>query len=115
MDLQPTLHREKKYFTSRFIQNYVSGLLKKVDCLFPSECRKTKLFLKLPLEKQKLNNQLQIEAGFKKDILAPLSIKKKSSVGNKTYQILRNLGVDKIKMIKEMPLEMRISIWVKNR
>ena len=55
-----------------------------------------------------------IDAGFEKSFLAPLSIKKIPSVGTKTYQTLRNLGVDKVKVIQEMPLEMMISVLGKN-
>jgi DNA polymerase-4 len=53
----------------------------------------------------KPNNHLQIPAGTEKDFLAPLSIKKIPMVGDKTYEILRNLGIEKIKTLQEMPVE----------
>src|SRR5690606_29367057 len=42
--------------------------------------------------------------------MAPLSIKKIPSVGDKTYQILRNLGIDKVSVVQQMPIEMMSSV-----
>jgi DNA polymerase-4 len=69
-----------------------------------------KIVSKVATGEAKPNNQLLINVGFEKDFLAPLSIRKIPSVGHKTYQTLRNLGVDKVKVIQEMPLEMMISV-----
>ncbi|WP_107037621.1 DNA polymerase IV [Brumimicrobium mesophilum] len=73
-----------------------------------------KIVSKVATGEAKPNNQLLINAGFEKDFLAPLSIKKIPSVGSKTYTILRNLGVDKVRVVQEMPLEMMISVLGKN-
>ncbi|WP_397445959.1 DNA polymerase IV [Polaribacter sp. R77954] len=75
---------------------------------------KNKIVSKVATGEAKPNNQLYINNGFEKEFLAPLSIKKIPSVGKKTYQILRNLGVDKVKVIQEMPLEMLLSVLGKN-
>lgn len=65
-----------------------------------------KIVSKVATGEAKPNNQLQIDSGFEKDFLAPLSIRKIPSVGEKTYQVLRGLGgVDKISVIQQMPLE----------
>ncbi|MDG4716539.1 DNA polymerase IV [Winogradskyella marincola] len=68
-----------------------------------------KIVSKVATGEAKPNNQLKIDNGFEKDFLAPLSIRKIPSVGTKTYQILRNLGVDTVKVVQEMPLEMMVS------
>ncbi|WP_426429946.1 DNA polymerase Y family protein [Winogradskyella sp. HB-48] len=68
-----------------------------------------KIVSKVATGEAKPNNQLKIDNGFEKDFLAPLSIIKIPSVGTKTYQILRNLGVDTVKVVQEMPLEMMVS------
>src|SRR5690606_6075342 len=47
--------------------------------------------------------------GFEKEFLAPLSIQKIPSVGPKTYQTLRNIGITKIQLVQEMPMEMMVS------
>ena len=68
-----------------------------------------KIVSKVATGEAKPNNQLRIDSGFEKPFLAPLSIRKIPSVGNKTYQILRNLGVDKIQVVQDMPVEMLVS------
>ncbi|WP_431107720.1 DNA polymerase Y family protein [Winogradskyella poriferorum] len=68
-----------------------------------------KIVSKVATGEAKPNNQLKIDNGFEKDFLAPLSIRKIPSVGAKTYQVLRNLGVDTVKVVQEMPLEMMVS------
>lgn len=73
-----------------------------------------KIVSKVATGEAKPNNQLQIDSGFEKDFLAPLSIRKIPSVGEKTYQVLRGLGVDKISVIQQMPIEMMISALGKN-
>lgn len=75
---------------------------------------KNKIVSKVATGEAKPNNQLHINNGFEKEFLAPLSIKKIPSVGKKTYQTLRNLGVDKVGVIQEMPLEMLLSVLGKN-
>lgn len=62
----------------------------------------------------KPNNQLQIDYGFEKGFLAPLSVKKIPMVGAKTYQTLCNLGVKKIHTVQQMPAEMMQSVLGKN-
>ena len=54
----------------------------------------------------KPNNQKNIEKGTEKEFLAPLSIKKIPMVGDKTYQLLRDMGVMWIRTLQEMPQEL---------
>lgn len=68
-----------------------------------------KIVSKVATGEAKPNNQLKIDSGFEKSFLAPLSIRKIPSVGEKTYQVLRNLGVDKVKVVQQMPVEMMTS------
>ncbi|MBQ0767746.1 MAG: DNA polymerase IV, partial [Bizionia sp.] len=68
-----------------------------------------KIVSKVATGEAKPNNQLKIDSGFEKSFLAPLSIRKIPSVGEKTYQTLRNLGVDKVAVVQQMPVEMMIS------
>ena len=53
----------------------------------------------------KPNNQQQIPFGTEKEYLAPLSIKKIPMVGDKTYQLLRGMGIEKVRTIQEMPIQ----------
>ncbi len=65
--------------------------------------------------------QKEVLFGDEKNFLAPLSIKKIPGIGNKTYPILRNMGVEKIATIQSMPVQLMqrvlgdngISIWKK--
>jgi DNA polymerase-4 len=68
-----------------------------------------KIVSKVATGEAKPNNQLKIDLGFEKSFLAPLSIRKIPSVGKKTYDILRNLGVDKVHVVQQMPVEMMMS------
>lgn len=52
----------------------------------------------------KPNGQKEILFGTEKEFLAPLSIKKIPMVGDKTYQLLRGMGVMWIRTLQEMPM-----------
>lgn len=53
----------------------------------------------------KPNGQKEILRGDEKTFLAPLSVRKIPQVGEKTYQLLRSMGVEKIHTLQEMPGE----------
>ncbi|HQQ93683.1 MAG TPA: DNA polymerase IV [Bacteroidia bacterium] len=53
----------------------------------------------------KPNGQMEIEFGAEKHFLAPLSIKKIPMVGDKTYQLLRGMGIEKVKTLQDMPVK----------
>lgn len=62
----------------------------------------------------KPNNQLNINKGYEREFLGPLSIRKIPMVGDKTYQTFRNLGIQKIRTVQEMPVELMESVFGKN-
>ncbi|MGB5942417.1 MAG: DNA polymerase IV [Leeuwenhoekiella sp.] len=62
----------------------------------------------------KPNNQLKIDDGYEKTFLAPLSVRKIPMVGEKTFQTFCHLGVKKVSLIQQMPVEMMISVFGKN-
>ncbi len=65
-----------------------------------------KTVAKIGTGQAKPNGQLQIEYGREKEFLAPLSVRKIPMVGEKTYQILRSMGIEKIETIQQMPSEL---------
>lgn len=69
-----------------------------------------KIVSKVATGQAKPNNQLKIDRGFEKDFLAPLSIKKIPMVGDKTYQTLRNLGIQRIRTLQQMPPDVMQSV-----
>ncbi|AYN67552.1 DNA polymerase IV [Euzebyella marina] len=73
-----------------------------------------KITSKVATNEAKPNNQMKIEFGLEKSFLAPLSVHKIPSIGEKTFQSLKNMGVFKVKTIQDMPEEMMISAFGKN-
>ena len=61
----------------------------------------------------KPNNQLRIASGEEKTFLAPLSVRKIPMVGEKMYQSLRNLGVQTIGTVQEMPVDLLQQVFGK--
>lgn len=69
----------------------------------------------------KPNNHQNIPAGSEKSYLAPLSIRKIPMVGDKTYQLLRGMGIEKVATVQQMPVKVMqqvlgengISLWKK--
>jgi DNA polymerase-4 len=62
----------------------------------------------------KPNGQKHIESGTEKNFLAPLSIKKIPMVGDKTYMILRNMGIQWVKTVQGMPAELMEQVLGQN-
>lgn len=54
----------------------------------------------------KPNGQLKVDEGTEKGFLAPLSISKIPMVGDKTYRLLRSMGVEHIRTLQEMPVQL---------
>ena len=62
----------------------------------------------------KPNGQKQIEFGTEKSFLAPLPVKKIPMVGEKTYQLLRSMGVQHIYTLQQMPVELMEKVLGEN-
>ncbi len=62
----------------------------------------------------KPNNLKTIPDGEEKGFLAPLSVKKIPMVGDQTYHLLRSMGVEKVKTVQEMPMELMERVLGKN-
>ena len=109
----------------------LSGMDKFFGCMkYASELRKSiinntglpisfglssnKTVSKVATGQAKPNNELEVEYGREKVFLAPLSIQKIPMVGEKTYQVLRNMGVKTIQTIQKMPVELMESLLGKN-
>ena len=62
----------------------------------------------------KPNNEIKVDPGYEKTFLAPLSIKKIPSVGQKTFIQFCNLGVRTVDLVQQMPVEMMTAVFGKN-
>ena len=65
---------------------------------------------KVSTNEAKPNGHLQILAGDEKNFLSPLSLMKIPSVGDKTFAILREMGLEKVRTVQEMPKELMQSL-----
>ncbi len=61
---------------------------------------------KIATGEAKPNGQRKIDNGNEKNFLAPLSVKKIPMIGEKTFQLLRSMGVEKVHTLQKMPVEM---------
>jgi DNA polymerase-4 len=73
-----------------------------------------KLVSKVATGTAKPDNERKIEYGTEKSFLAPMLVRKIPMVGDKTNQILYNLGIKHVKTIQEMPVEMMSKVLGKN-
>jgi DNA polymerase-4 len=62
----------------------------------------------------KPDNQIRIKEGEEKPFLAPLSVKKIPMVGDKTFKTLCDLGLKRIQLVQEMPIEIMEKVLGKN-
>ena len=69
---------------------------------------------KVATEEAKPNNQRHVNQGDERAFLSPLSVRKIPMVGEKTYQTLRNLGIQHIRTLQEMPVDMLYSVFGKH-
>ena len=69
---------------------------------------------KIATGEAKPNNEISIISGTEKPFLAPLSVKKIPMVGKVTYKSLCDLGIKRIKMVQEMPVDLMHKVLGKN-
>jgi DNA polymerase-4 len=76
---------------------------------------------KVATDEAKPNNHRKVDYGDEKSFLSPLCVNKIPMIGEKTYHMLRTMGVEKVYTLQEMPMELLqnvlgengISIWKK--
>lgn len=73
-----------------------------------------KLISKVATDEAKPNGQLAIPSGNEKSFLAPLPIEKLPMVGKQTGSLLRNMGVETIDVLSQIPIEMMMNLLGKN-
>jgi DNA polymerase-4 len=81
-------------------------IMKETDLPISFALSSNKTVSKIGTGESKPNGQRKIDFGDEKSFLAPLSIKKIPMVGDKTYQLLRNMGIEKVKTVQEMPMQL---------
>lgn len=61
---------------------------------------------KVATDEAKPNNHMKVDYGEEKNFLAPLSIRKIPMIGEKTYFLLRNMGIELVRTLQDMPMEL---------
>lgn len=74
----------------------------------------SKTVAKVGTNEAKPNNHVHISKGMEKPFLAPLSVSKIPMVGDQTYKMLRSMGVEKVRTLQEMPMELMERVMGKN-
>jgi DNA polymerase IV len=96
-----------RFFGSRsFSQDLRSKVTKETGLPISNGMAANKLVSKVATDEAKPNGQLVIPFGNEKRFLAPLAIEKLPMAGPKTTELLRQMGVVKIKTLSEIPVEM---------
>lgn len=112
-----------KYFGCyKFASELRSRIIKETGLPISFGLSANKTVSKVATGEAKPNNQLKVDKGYEKPFLAPLSIKKIPSVGDKTFQSLCHLGIRQVRTVQEMPIELMESalgkhgrsIWMKS-
>ncbi len=112
---------DKFFGCYKWAQELRNRILKETGLPISFGLSTSKTVAKVSTNEAKPNNHIQISEGDEIDFLAPLSIKKIPQVGTQTYVQLRNMGIEYIKTIQEMPLELMekalgkpgVNIWKK--
>ncbi len=100
---------DKFFGTYKFATELRNTIIKETGLPISFGLSTNKIVSKMATGEAKPNNQIRIDMGLEKQFLAPLSIQKIPSVGAKTYQTLRNIGIHQIRTVQQMPLEMMVS------
>ncbi len=69
---------------------------------------------KIATGEAKPNGEIEIPGGGEKDFLSPLSIRKIPMIGNRTFHLLRSMGIATIGTLGQIPMEMMDSLLGKN-
>jgi DNA polymerase-4 len=111
-----------KFFGSfKLAQEVRQKIIKQTGLPISFALSSNKTVSKVGTGESKPNNFRQIISGGEKEFLGPLSIKKIPMVGDKTYQMLKGMGIEKVKTVQEMPMKLLhqvlgengISLWRK--
>lgn len=73
-----------------------------------------KMVSKVATGEAKPNGQRKVDRGTERAFLAPMSISKIPMIGEKTYRVLYNMGVEKVATLREIPVGLLENLFGKN-
>ena len=105
---------ERFFGTFKYAKELRARILKESGLPISFGLSINKTVSKVATGEAKPNNQMWVEQGREKPFLAPLSVQKIPMVGEKTYQMLCDLGVRRIQTLQEMPPDVMMQVMGKN-
>jgi DNA polymerase-4 len=104
-----------KYFgCAKFTQELRTRVTKESGLPISYGLSKNKLISKVATNEVKPNGQIEIPFGNEKSFLAPLNIMKIPGIGKQTAFLLVKMGVETVKILSEIPVEMLQNLLGKN-
>lgn len=105
-----------KYIKNSFLWTHElrAKIIKETGLPISFGLSQNKTVSKVATGESKPNGEKEVPHGFEKLFLAPLSIKKIPGIGEKTYPILRNMGIEKIETIQSMPMQVMQKVLGEN-
>ena len=105
---------DKFFGTYNYMKDVRNKIIKETGLPISFGLSENKTVSKVATGEAKPNNHLKIELGIEKQFLAPLPVRKIPMVGEVTSQLLRKMGIVKIKTVQEMPLQVMDNILGEN-
>jgi DNA polymerase IV len=105
---------DKFFGTYKFTTELRQSIIKETGLPISFGLSSNKVVSKVATGEAKPNNQIKIEHGLEKDFLAPLSVRKIPMVGEKTYHTLCRVGLKKVYLVQETPVDFMASLLGQN-
>ncbi|WP_069660976.1 DNA polymerase IV [Arcticibacter eurypsychrophilus] len=105
---------DKFFGCSKFTGELKHKIMKETGLPISYALASNKLISKVATNEAKPNGQIEIDYGQEKPFLAPLKIEKMPGIGDKTSKLLRQMGIDTIRTLSEIPLRLMESRFGKN-
>lgn len=105
---------EKFFGTFKYMKEVRQKIISQTGLPISFGLSENKTVSKIATGEAKPNNCMQIEYGNEKPFLAPLHVRKIPMVGEKTTELLKKMGIVKIKTIQEMPQHVMTEVLGEN-
>lgn len=105
---------DKFFGCSKYIAELKKKILKESGLPVSYGLASNKLLGKVATNEVKPNGQIEIPFGTEKQYLAPLAITKLPGLGKQTAYLLLKMGVETVKVLSEIPVEMMHNLLGKN-
>lgn len=105
---------DKFFGCSKYTQQLRNTIEKESGLSISYGLSSNKLISKVATNEVKPHGQIEIPFGEEKEYLAPLPVDKMPMVGTKTSELLRQMGVETIRILSQIPIEMMTNLLGKN-